>query len=572
MPTRNRLRLLLCLSVVSLITQDAAPIQTSKDISIEGEVINDLNELSIPGARVVISSNPSNKFTTVCDSQGHFRFEGLQPKQYWLRAEKPGFMMPGDGPSRWGGGTSVRLTSGQSPGEVKIRLTPVGIISGKITDPSGLAVADSEVEVVQTILIDEKQGGFPPVLERRLSDGKHRLERVGSVRTNDLGDYRLSPLQAGVYFVSAQPSRDFQDSDKTCRNTYYPRSLDLASATPVNLAAGQEAHINIQIISQPGVRVRGRAIRPNGHEIGQARYEYTYVRLSPHYGDSSNTGSVSATIREEGFELTDVMPGKYVLEALTSARDDPGDPRTQKEVLAAWQMIEVGPSDMDGIVIQLQPLREIRGRVKFEENCEPVPVTVRVFGSSRTTRSQIDAKRNADGSFLLSGLVPGRYNLTIQPERRTTDFFIASSALLGSADVLKDGFEVSGEIKDALLITMSCGAAKKAKMPGGVVEGSVLNAARQPVSDVTVLLVSSAEGRASSTLLCDCACSDAAGRFFIKAPPGTYRILACTDSPVDGRWNNPEFLKSCHTEPGLIAVSEGSRAKVDITLPASQQK
>lgn len=324
MPARMRLRLLLCLCVVSLIAQDAAPVQTAKDISIEGEVINDLTKLSIPGARVVISSNPSNKFTTVCDSRGHFRFEGLQPKQYWVRAEKPGFMMPGDGPSRWGGGTSLRLTSGQSPGEVKLRLTPVGIISGKITDSNGLPVADSEVEVVQTILIDEKQGGLPPVLERRLLDGKHRLERIGSVRTNDLGDYRLSPLQVGVYFVGAQPSRDFQDSDKTYRNTYYPHSLGLASATPVNLAAGQEAHINIQIIRQPGVRVSGRTIRPAGHEIGQAPHVYTHVLLSSQYGDSNDSGSIYAEVREERFELKDVMPGKYVLEALTRASDDPG--------------------------------------------------------------------------------------------------------------------------------------------------------------------------------------------------------------------------------------------------------
>jgi len=181
MPAHITFRLLLCLSVVSLMPQCAASIRASQDISIEGEVINDLTGVSIPGARVVLSSNPSTRFTTVCDSQGHFRFEGLQPGQYWIRAQKPGFMTPGDGPSRWGGGTGVRLAAGQIPGEVRVRLIPTGIISGKITDSNGLAVTDSVVEVVQTILIDEKQGGLPLAFQNRLSDGKHRLERVGMV-------------------------------------------------------------------------------------------------------------------------------------------------------------------------------------------------------------------------------------------------------------------------------------------------------------------------------------------------------------------------------------------------------
>lgn len=280
---------------------------------------------------------------------------------------------------------------------------------------------------------------------------------------NDLGEYRIAPLRAGTYFVSVQHSLAPQDSDTTERATYYAHSLDLASATPVNLAAGEEAHINIQMIRQSGVRVSGRTIKPAGHEIGPALYVYTQVVLWSQYGDSGDSGNNYAMVNnEDRFELKDVLPGKYVLEAVTRAIESE-NPHAEREVLAARQLTEVGPSDLDGVVIPLQPLREIRGRVRFEENCQPVPMIVRASGSSRAIRSQIDAKQNADGTFILSGLVPGRYNLNVQPERRASSAFVGSSALLGSVDVFKAGFEVSGEIKDSLLITVSCGAANKAR-------------------------------------------------------------------------------------------------------------
>jgi hypothetical protein len=462
MPARITFRLLLCLSVVWLIPQNAASIRASQDISVEGEVINDLTELPIPGARVVLSPNPSTRFTTVCDSLGHFRFEGLQPDQYWVRAEKPGFMAPGDGPSRGGGGIGVRLTAGQIPGEVRVRLIPIGIISGKITDSNGLAVADSVVEVVRKLLIDARPG-LPPAFQNPLSDGKNRLERMAMVLTNDLGEYRIAPLRAGTYFVSTQPSLPPPDSDKTERNTYYPHSLDLASAAPVELAAGEEAHINIQMIRQSGVRISGRTSKPAGREIGPARYVYTQVDLYSQYGDSGDFEHNHAMVNnDERFELKDVLPGMYVLEAVTRAIKSE-NPHAEEEVLAAArEVIEVGPSDLDGIVIPLQPLREIRGRIRFEENCQPVPLIVRALSFSRSIRRQIDAKQNADGTFILSGLVPGPYSLNIQPERMASSDFVVSSARLGSVDVFREGFDVSGEIKDSLLITVSCGAAKKA--------------------------------------------------------------------------------------------------------------
>ncbi len=556
MPKLTRLGLALILYLV-FFPQSAAA-RASTEVSIQGRVINDVTGLAIPGARVVLNLGPDNKLRTVSDSAGRFRFDGLQPGTFGLSAEKPGFMSPEDGPSRWGGGFSIRLQEGQSLTDAKLRLLPAGVIAGRITDPNGLPIADSGVEVVRTVPIDNRRINFSFEIESRLPDGKSRLEALGRARTNDLGEYRIWPFRAGLYYVVAYPDTDLRDSDKSYRATYYPHALNLASAAPVNLATGQVARADIQIIRQAGVKVSGRIQLPAGFPTGDAAL-FHHVLLSPAMAGLRGSGGSFGSLGQERFEMSDVMPGTYVLQATTSKY-----PQSAKPVLAARQTIEVGPWDMEGIVVQLQPLREIQGRVKFQERCEATTVVVNLDGPSRLATTSIEAKGNEDETFVLTDLVPGRYILRTQLERRLKDPPYLVSAFLGGRDVLKEGFEVSGPISDPLLITMGCIASAQSRY--GAVEGTILDDARISVARAAALFL---EKNSSASYLFR---TDKAGKFTVKIPPGNYSIFTCPEDPPDGNWRNPDFLKSCHAEPEVLTVSQGTVSRIEMSLPAVRQK
>ena len=362
----------------------------------------------------------------------------------------------------------------------------------------------------------------------------------------------------------AYPDRDLQESDKTYRATYYPRALNLAAAAPVSLATGQVARVDIQIIRQPGVKVSGRVLLPVGFPTGDPSLLHTTVSLSPATAGLSGSGGAFNSLNQERFELVDVMPGTYALQATTSKFDAKSGPQSTNYVLAARQTIEVGPSDVEGIVIQLQPLREVRGNVRFEERCEATTVVVNFDGPSRLAATSTQARGNEDGTFVLTDLLPGRYILHTQLERKLKDPPHLVSAQLGSRDVLKEGFEVAGPISDPLLITMGCMASAQSRY--GAVEGTILDDARLPIAKAAALFL--AKNSSASYV----SRTDKEGKFTVKMPPGNYSIFACPEDPPDGNWRNPDFLKSCYPAPEVLTVSQGTSSRVEMSLPAGGQK
>jgi len=125
--------------------------------------------------------------------------------------------------------------SSSQTGAVSLRIMPLAVISGRVTDDAGVPVVEASVRAQQY------RGG--------------RWVGAATASTNDLGMYRLYGLQPGSYYVSAEPdltsgNAEFVtgESPTDYGRTFYPQARDAASGMAVTLDAGYTATgIDIQL-------------------------------------------------------------------------------------------------------------------------------------------------------------------------------------------------------------------------------------------------------------------------------------------------------------------------------------
>jgi hypothetical protein len=427
-----------------------APPQTG---TIEGDVADSLTHKPIAGARVKLQTRTGERLlSTRCDGNGRFQFQDVPFALLDVGADQPGY---------WNGGRPFRTVM-PSPGsplaQVHVSLQPYAIVSGRITDSAGVPAEGAFVELLKLPPIDPKQAGPPAPPPGGTATGDRPLVQVTQDRTNDLGEYRFALSAAGSYYVYASPAGFRDDSDETEHSTYYPRALRAASARPVAVAAGQEvSRIDIQLIRQAGVRVSGRVAKPADSPQGHSTWLVNTNVLAWWPNAPSVRGDVSPGDAGTGaFDLKNVPPGRYLVEALTIDNTDLGHPRT---LLAGRRTIEVRDKNVDGVEIAMQAPVDIQGEVFFDENCPAVPVSIVPSVESRLAAIARQFTSATAGRFTLTGLVRARYTLAIgpQPPRTLAGYrYSVASARLGEREVLRNGFELTGQPPGALRIEVTC--------------------------------------------------------------------------------------------------------------------
>src|SRR5271157_3785811 len=84
--------------------------------------------------------------------------------------------------------------------------------------------------------------------ERSVHDGRQRWNPQGFAQSDEGGRFRFANLMPGTYYLAAGPGSDgvrLLADDKEPKtgypSLYYPGVPDLASASPIQLGAGQQA-------------------------------------------------------------------------------------------------------------------------------------------------------------------------------------------------------------------------------------------------------------------------------------------------------------------------------------------
>jgi hypothetical protein len=524
--------------------------------SISGIVIQQPGEQPLKKVTVEVVSEErqqSNNYTGTTDAEGRFHIDNVAPGRYMVFLERTGFAEVSErGTKSEANVFSVR--SGESIDNIVLRMSPAAIINGKVVDEDGDPLSGVSVRAM------------------RKKPGTGGRETAGAGTTNDLGEYRISGLFSGQYFVAAIPPpdpRDYEAHPKTPSadtggdskpdtrylTTYYPDTLDSAQASTVAVKPGDEVPVNFMLTPSRTYRLRGIV-------TGIPSKLKPTVELVSKWGDMLR-GSATDVGTDGQFEVRGVGPGTYVLYANLS--DESG------HSLNAQQDVHVAAADLEGIKLSLQPTFQISGRLWVENarvELTQFIVSLRPresddnsspFGLSEFGMGITNGYTPVDrsGSFSIKDAVPGAY--TVQASSGGLPGSYMKSLTVNGQDATT-GFIASGPTEIQIVMNVK----------GGTIEGSVIEKDKDvdtdhPVANATVVAVPDEKFRNIPDRYYTGE-SDQNGAFVIRGvAPGSYTLFAWRDLE-EGTWRDADFMRSQEANGMAVKVDPASDQKIELKL------
>lgn len=549
--------------------------------SIEGTVTGISGELlssakvTLVGPIEEIGKAPfAPQVTVTTGTDGKFVFENVRPGTHQLEASRTGYISSGYGqtaPYPYGSPVPLVMVAGQRMNDIRLSLTPTGVITGHILDSNG--------QPISRVLVQALTSFYSP--QGRI------LDAAQSVTSNDMGEYRLYGLRPGTYYLKAS-TMDSQvtDAASVALNRELSRIITgrFIPGTPVNgrtLSDGsvqQEASVPVYY---PGVFTFQDAmpikVRPgamlNGTDITVSMSRVQTVRGFTVNGNTGRRGPMmlqlipkddemhilwlsrdSQRSSDNGdFEIDGVVPGSYWL----MATDSP---------LRAVVSVDVGKNDVNNVELIATDGYTIKGQIRWDG---PEPAGGNAFPIIQLSSSQLSAGDVVvNGVFELRGVFPGRYELNVlrqggillQGDILSTgnvsppgEQFLKSASFDGQ-DVLQDGIRIDGPPNGTLDIVMSTAKGK--------LEGRVVNEKREGTRNAVVVVVPDPPFRKRVNAYFT-PNPDASGKFAIEVPPGRYKVFAWQDVEPDA-WLDPEFIRNYEGRGVPVTIDEGKRESVEV--------
>ncbi len=553
--------------------QTAAPAGTEqKKIRVEGTILS-LSGDAIRKATVRLQGNfsqagqPPTTYSETADNDGKFVFEDVAPGGYILSAAKPGFVTTRYGArSNTSPGTQLNLTAGMELKDLAVKMTPQGVIAGKVLDQDGDPVTSAQVQVMHNTYLR----------------GRKQLVPAASATTNDLGEYRLSNLSPGRYYISASDRRAtlILTTERTGRSgegqegnitTYYPNGTDASTGAPVDVAAGSEIRgIDIRLLRAKVYTVRGKAASASGVP---ERALVAFVRKeegSANLPAILSGGSITQLRPDGSFEFRNIVPGTYVLQVLQAILNGNAPANLTGRV-----EVTVADANIDNLVLPMIPGLEITGTVKLEDGdigtlLKPAQTpggaaapTAAPLSPLRFTVALSDAEGGVsigspnaqvkdDGTFQLNGVGTGRYTLNTVLLPQGT---YLKSARFGGQDVTHAPIDTTSGAGGTLDLVLSSKPAD--------VSGSVQNDKGEALSGVIVTLWPKTPD-ASPTGGALQANTDQNGGFQFKGlAPGEYYVAAWEELE-SGLATSADFLSHFTSDASAVKLAEGAHESRDL--------
>jgi Carboxypeptidase regulatory-like domain len=512
---------------LALVAASAAA-QDAKHASMQGVVVNALTGEPVSKAVVTVlslkhTSDTAQSATT--DRQGAFEIQGITPGICHISAAKPGYF--GDAPKLKVAGSDdevegliITLGAGEKLDSVRVKLTPLGVVTGRVSDEDGDPLRRAEVTLKRVV--------WPA--GSRNSDGAR-------VETNDLGEFRAADLRPGRYYVSfwyesrAPRLAGKAKNEETYRSLYFPGVPRIEDAVPVEVVAGSvRAGVDVRLSKAGTFRVSGelRGVRAASAE------EVTLSLTGPLQFREGHTSPTNT------FEFERVLPGHYTLIA-------------QVDTWYAKVPLDVTDRNISNLVVTLARRFPIKARVIWDGDApanpsqpaihvEPIPP-----GSLGTFE---DAKRNADGSLTIPDMLPWKMSIQIDG---LSDQDYLKSIRYGDVTVDDGTFDVVAGVD--LDIKLRTGAAS--------IEGTVTQEDKPRAAATVVLIHTKYRSWAAFSRVTT---SDQNGHFSMHGvAPGNYQLYAF-DAIEDGGWFDPDFDSKFAPRSVPLKVEEKGTVTTNLTL------
>ena len=539
-------------------TRDAHPDATA---SVSGRVIG-LDGAPIQRA-VVHAYRPYVAGRQVeTDQRGRYRIDRLLPGEYTVSVRKLGFESRQYGQEIGAAsGRPITLKNGQSLDSLDVTLARGGAIAGTIVDEFGEPVQDVIVSAVQ---LEPNPGGVR---------GTRTESRYGTY-TDDRGQYRLSGLFPGAYFVQA-----IVESELTAGSGYlprlYPGVATFEQATQAKVDFNSDARgIDFAVTATATYRIAGTVFDATGNP----------ARANVALASSERSGAVQTRTRSMNvepngsFAFTNVGPGEYVVQAsaATTNRATPSRPTTTS-MQFAMSYVTVSGSDPPPVGLRMAPGATLMGRVRYE-GLPPGPLPLLTLGELPVDRDRspfrgygyqsVDVQ--PDGSFETT-TVFGPTLIQAQPQRN--DWYVKSVVFKGQ-DIVDTPFDFagSGTFRDIEVLISAAGA---------TVTGRVTDDRGALLRDYFVVVFPTFRDQwfAGSRWVRSVRAASSSAPFVVTGlPPGDYWVAAIdrlnTMGPIERLPNDargmllsdPELLESLSSRATRITLGEGQSQDVALRL------
>ena len=363
--------------------------------SIEGSVVDAITHEPVKKASVRLNGGAG--LSAVTDASGHFAFRQLAAGQYniFVQSEKyPPVQDSLDGTQQ----LSVSLGADDQKQDITLSLTPGAAVRGRIVDEEGNLMSGCNVAAMQF---------------RDMGMGRS-LQQSGSSQIDEKGEYRITNLPRGKYYIQARCFKTIPLPHAFVRRAsimdvprltyaplFYPGAADPLSAARVQTSPGADiSGIDFRMAPSRGVTVRGHA--------GPAADRNIQLSLTPKDPTLREFRTQGARVNSSTgeFQIQNVLPGSYDLVATAA---DEG------RSYFARVSVEVGDVLLDPIELALAPTPTVSGTISIEGDTN-LPMTSGEIGMFPIDGRQLmqrppQSKLQSDGTFVINSVTPGRWRL-----------------------------------------------------------------------------------------------------------------------------------------------------------------
>ena len=455
-------------------------------------------------ARVTLTASSLSEPRVVITGQdGRYEFRNLPAGTYSISVSRSGYATQRFGQRRAAPPATVPLGVGQRVTGIDVALPLGGVIVGQILDEDGTPFAGARVDA----------------LVSHVENNQPALVSVAAAETDDQGNFRLTGLAEGHYYVSAFDPAFERVGDETgpltYTATYFPGVVFAEDARRVAVTPGVQSPTKIvftlQIIRP--ARVTGQLTTLDRRQLISGA-----VLMSPVHAEGLMVVPTrDVMIVPDGtFSFRNVPPGRYQIRAR-------GEVEPNGISLFATFILSVSGFDIPNVEMTLAPGASLEGTLLVETTrpSRPALTGVRVrapFADGSTFGDALTGDVMADGTFRIRGLMSGSHYITVEGLRYP---WTLKSVLYRGREIADSGIDVESkqEFKDVRIVITDA-----ASEVGGVVR----DAGGRPASDALVLVIPAApQFRKRTSRRFAMLRTDADGRYRVRGlPPGEYHTAA----------------------------------------------
>ena len=503
--------------------------------AVSGWVVNTATGKPVERATVVLAPNGGGtNLTAMANAEGRFAFPTVEPGGYVIGAVRTGFAVVADtGIQGSRGRVNVMVDSGAKVTDLKLRLTPAAVISGRVTDEEGNPQPGVSVRLMHPVYVN----------------GQRQLQRIEAIVSlaDDRGEFRLFGLLPGRYCVVATGGNNGAAFDKYFP-AFYPGGTDPSSATLFEITPGMQLRDKNLILHQAHMtRLRGHVTEAATFQPGGG----ARILLSPKGTAFNSVSTANAAANAQGeWEISDVRPGPHTIGA-ELARG--------QERLSARISVEIPANGLDDVRLLLTPGAELAGTVRLEGEqgraaFNPSQLRVRLEAKEYDAGMSMGAV-TPQGGFTIRSIRPADYDASVMP---LPESLYLKSVQLEKEEIMNTGFEVAESRSYHLDLALGG--------DGAQLEGAVKDGEDQPASGVTVLLAPADPALRKISRLYKTATTTHDGRYVLKGiPPGGYRLF-CWEDVDPGIWFEADFLPRYEKKAVSVSLDANQRATTDLKL------